>query len=40
MKDTRDHFGMAISKEIIEIHSGEIEVFSKVSEGTKIIIRL
>ncbi|MBZ9622434.1 HAMP domain-containing histidine kinase [Clostridium sp. FP2] len=32
--------GMAISKEIIEIHSGEIEVFSKVSEGTKIIIRL
>ncbi|WML37328.1 HAMP domain-containing sensor histidine kinase [Clostridium sp. OS1-26] len=32
--------GMAISKEIIEVHNGEIEVFSKVSEGTKIVIKL
>lgn len=31
--------GMAISKEIVEFHNGEIEVFSESSKGTRIIIK-
>ena len=31
--------GMAISKEIVEFHNGNIEVFSEVSKGTRIIIK-
>ncbi|MGY0354331.1 sensor histidine kinase [Enterococcus avium] len=31
--------GLTISKQIIELHGGSIEVFSKVGVGTKIIIR-
>ena len=32
--------GLALCKEIVNIHSGEIKVQSKIGEGTKIIFRL
>jgi two-component system sensor histidine kinase VicK len=32
--------GLSIAKEIIEAHSGTIEIFSEVGEGTDVIIKL
>ncbi|MCH5138349.1 HAMP domain-containing histidine kinase [Clostridiaceae bacterium UIB06] len=31
--------GMAISREIVEVHKGKIEVFSEISNGTRIIMK-
>lgn len=31
--------GMAISREIVEVHKGKIEVFSEISKGTRIIMK-
>ncbi|WP_281173027.1 ATP-binding protein [Cohnella panacarvi] len=39
-KDTRHGIGLSIVKRIVDLHGGDIQVSSRVGEGTKISVRL